>query len=127
MPDAHREFRAGPALIAMNIGAAVLFALAGIVTYRDRGWTWVSIGMAIATLLGLVGVIERLVVRVQLDEDSLTVRTLRGERRYAKADIERLEEERGAAPALRLRSGTWLRLPAVDSGLGESVRTWLAD
>jgi hypothetical protein len=53
------------------------------------------------------------------------VTTLAGAKRYAIDDIERISEERGGPPMLLLKNGRWVKLPAVASSLGNSVRAWL--
>lgn len=103
-----------------------VFAAGALFVYRERGWEWVSIGLAVATVfLGLGSIVESLILRIELTDDSLVVTDLRGRRRYDIADIERVEEAKGAPPAIRLTNGRWVKLPSVGSSVGNSVRAWL--
>ncbi len=119
-------FTRGAPVLALVAGATLLFAGAAFVTYRQRGWTWVSGGLALATLVfGVGGIVESLVDRVTLAPDALVVRRLWGTTRYPVAEIERVEEAKGAPPAVLLRSGRWVRLPDVGDHFGNSARAWL--
>ena len=121
-----RVFRPGLVMLLIMIGCAALFATGALVTYRDRGWTWVSIGLAAGTVvLGVGGIIETLILRIELTDDAMIVTDLRGRRRYAMADIERIEEAKGVSPSLLLKDGRWVKLPSVGNNLGNSVRAWL--
>jgi hypothetical protein len=120
-----REFRAGVAITLLNIAATALFIAVAIVTYRVRGWNWVTIGMAGAVVVGILGIFESLVVRIQLTDDTMIVTDLRGRRRYPVTEIERIEEAKGVPAALLLKEGRWVKLPSVGNSLGNSVRAWL--
>ena len=124
MYKGRRDFRSGRTLVVLMVVATLLFAAGAVVTYRDRGWTWVSVSLAFTILLGIGGVIETLVVRVQLTDDALIITDLKGRHRYPAAEIERIEEARGVAPAILLTNGRWVTLPVGDS-IGNSVRAWL--
>ena len=103
-----------------------LFAAAAFFTYRERGWVWVSIGLACATvILGLGSILESLILRIELTQDTLIATDLRGRKRYALTEIDRVEEARGCPPALLLKNGRWVKLPSVGSNVGNSIRAWL--
>jgi hypothetical protein len=125
MYNGRREFRAGVAATLLTIAATALFSTAGIVTYRISGWSWLTIGMVVAVIIGVLGIVESLVVRIQLTDDEMIVTDLRGRRRFTVAEIERIEEAKGGPPALRLKEGRWVKLPSVGNSLGTSVRAWL--
>jgi hypothetical protein len=126
MYKGRRVFRSGPIIVLLVFGATVLFAVAAFAAYRHAGWNWVSIGLAAATVvLGFGGILESLILRIELMDDVMVVTDLRGRRRYGIADIERIEEAKGGPPAIRLRDGRWVKLPSVGSELGNSVRAWL--
>ena len=113
MYKGRRVFRLGPGWIVFFAGLIALFAVGAYVTYRERGWTWVSVGLALAAVfLGLGSIIETLVLRIELTEDALLVRDLRGRRRYGRNDIERVTQEKGVPPDPAAR-------------LPNSVRAWL--
>jgi hypothetical protein len=126
MYKGRRVFRPGPIIVLLVIGATVLFAAAAFAAYRHAGWTWVSIGLAAATVvLGFGGIVESLILRIELTDDAMLVTELKGRKRYGIADIERIEEAKGCPPAILLKGGSWVKLPSVGSDLGNSVRAWL--
>ena len=113
-------------MLLLFVGLTALFALGAWMTYRERGWGWVSISLACATVvLGLGSILESLILRIELTDDAMIVTDLTGRKRYSKADIEGIREAKGVAPTLLLKGGRWIRLPVVGSSLGNSVRAWL--
>ena len=112
-------------MVIMSVVVAVLFAAGAVMTYSARGWTWVSIGLACATVAGLGAIVESLVLRVRLTDDALLVTDLRGRRRYPLSEIAEVGEAKGAPTSIRLADGRWVSLPAVGSSLGNSIRAWL--
>ena len=85
-----------------------------------------AIGLTGATvILGLGSIIETLVVRIELTDEALIATDLRGRRRYAREDIERVGEAKVSPPSLLLKVGTWVHLPSVGDSVGNSVRSWL--
>ncbi len=120
-----RDFRAGRAIVIISVLVALLFATGTVMTYRLRGWNWVSIGLACATVAGLGGIVESLVLRVRLTDDALLVTDLRGRRRYPLAEITKVEEAKGVPTAILLTDGRWVKLPGVGNSLGNSIRAWL--
>ena len=125
MYNGRRDFRAGLLMTLLSAGATLLFAAVTYLTYRTRGWTWVSMGMAGAVIIGIGGIVESLIVRIQLTDDAMIVTDLRGRKRYSITDIERIEETKGGPPAILLKQGRWVKLPSVSVSLGNSVRAWL--
>jgi hypothetical protein len=120
-----REFRLGPGFILFYVLLTLFVAAGAVMTYRERGWNWVSLGLAGATVLGLGAIIESLILRIQLTDDALVVTDLRGRRRYPMKEIARVEEAKGVSPMLVLADGRAVRLPSVAGNLGNSVRAWL--
>jgi hypothetical protein len=126
MYEGRRVFTRGRLTLAGVSVATALFAAGTVVTRNLRGWDPVSIGFAIVTVVfGLGGIVETMVERVVLEADTLMVRRLWGTRRYAIADIDRVEEAKGVVPAIRLTDGRWVRLPDVGPHFGNSARAWL--
>ena len=125
MYNGRREFRLGVGFVILYLCITALFATGALITWRERGWTWVSVGLAAMTLVSVGAIVETLVLRIRLTDDALVVRDLRGTRSYAKRDIEGIAEAKGASPNLRLKGGSWVRLPSVAGSLGNSVRAWL--
>lgn len=120
-----RDFRLGPGFIVFYGLLTLFFATGAMMTYRHRGWSWVALGLAGATLLGLGAIIESLILRVELTDDALVVTDLRGRQRYPRAAIAGVEEAKGVSPMLLLTNGRAMRLPSVGGSLGNSVRAWL--
>ena len=113
-------------MTVLLVGVTLLFAVVAYGAYRSGGWTWVSIGMALtAALIGVGGIVESFVQRIELTEDAMVVTRLTGRTRFAIEDIERISEEKGGPPAIRLKDGRWVKLPSVGANLGNSVRAWL--
>ena len=109
----------------MTIGATALLTAVAVIAYRARGWSWITIGLAVAVVVGVAGIVESLIVRIELTDDMMIVTDLRGRRRYALTEIERIEEAKGGPPAILLKEGRWVKLPSVGNGLGNSVRAWI--
>ena len=113
-------------MTVIYVACTALFAAGALVTYREGGWTWVSIGLAAATVgLGLGSILESVILKIELTDDAMVVTDLRGRRRYEIAAIERIHEAKGVTPVLALKDGSSVKLPSVGSDLGNSVRAWL--
>jgi len=126
MYKGRRVFRIGRGMQLVFVGLTALFAAGAWMTHRQGGWGWVSIGLAVATVvLGFGSILESLVLRIELADDAMIVTELTGRRRYPKTDIDRVAEAKGVSPSLLLKSGRWVKLPSVGSDLGNSVRAWL--
>ena len=121
-----RVFRSSPGFVLLYMGITGLVAAGALMTYRARGWTWVSVGMLFATVvLGVGSIIESLVLRIELTNDAMLVTRLTGQTAYHIGDIERISEEKGGPPYLFMKDGRRVKLPSVASSLGNSVRAWL--
>ena len=126
MYGGRRVFRMGRGMSLLFVGLTALFALGAWMSFRARGWGWVSIGLiGAAVVLGLGSILESLVLRIELTDDAMLVTELTGRKRYPKADIDGIQEAKGVSPTLLLKGGRWVRLPSVGSDLGNSVRAWL--
>jgi hypothetical protein len=113
-------------MVLLLVGVTALFAVATFMIYRERGWTWVSAGLGASTVIfGLGGIVESLILRIELTDDAMIVTGLKGKRRYEIGAIERIHEAKGVTPVLELKDGTAVKLPSVGSDLGNSVRAWL--
>ena len=120
-----RDFRTGRGTVILSIVVAAVFATGTAMTYRERGWTWVSIALGCGTIVAVAGVVESLVRRVRLTDDGVVVTDLRGHRRYPATDIVGVEEAKGTPTTLTLTDGRCVPLPPVGSSLGNSIRAWL--
>ena len=122
-----REFRAPTSTLVAVLLSEALFLAGAVMTYRLRGWTWVSIGLALASVMGLAAIVETLILRVRLTDDALEVTDLRGRRRYPRTEITQVEEGKGVPTSIRIGTGGWIKLPGVGSSLGNSIRAWLRE
>jgi hypothetical protein len=112
-------------MLIVSMLVAALFATGAVMTYRLRGWTWVSVGLACMTVVGVGAIVESLVLCVRLTDDAVIVTDLRGRRRYPLTEITKVEEAKGVPTAILLMDGRWVKLPAVGSSLGNSIRVWI--
>ncbi len=113
-------------MLLLLVGLTALFAAGAFAIWRASGWNWMAVFLAGAALiLGMGGIAETLLLRIELTDDAIVITDLRGRRRYAIADIERIEEAKGVPPAIRLKDGRWVKLPSLAANLGNSVRAWL--
>jgi hypothetical protein len=120
-----REFRGGRWMVIAMVFCTALFAVAMVFIQRQRGWGLVSIGMSVATVISLAGIVESLVKKIELTDDAIVVTDLRGRKSYAATAIDSIHEARGVESVLRLKDGRVVKLPSVGSELGNSVRAWL--
>ena len=125
MYNGRRLFKHGPGTTIVMVSTTALFGAVTLVSYAARGWTMVSMGMGVAVCIGIAAIIESRIARIEITDDALVVRDLRGTRRYAIGDIEKVEESKGAPTAIKLKSGPWVKLPSVGSDVGNSIRAWL--
>ncbi|HEX7337137.1 MAG TPA: hypothetical protein VF252_08015 [Gemmatimonadales bacterium] len=94
-------------------------------TYREQGWTWVSLGLAGMTVASLGAIVEALILRVQLTDRALLTTDLRGRRSYPREEITRVEQAKGVPTVIILTDGRVVRLPPVGNDIGNSIRAWL--
>jgi len=120
-----RDFRSGSAMVIVCVVVTLIFAAGAIMTYRQSGWSWVSIGLVLGAVFSVAGIIEALVFRVQLTDDTLLVTDLRGRRSYHKSEITGVEEGKGMPTYIILATGRGVALPPVGSSMGNSIRAWL--
>jgi hypothetical protein len=123
--NGRRVFKHGPATTIVMVATTALFAAVSIVSYAARGWTMVSMGMGVAVFIGLAAIVESRIARIEITDDALIVTDLRGRKSYAINDIERVDEAKGTAAAMRLKSGRIVKLPSVGSNIANSIRAWL--
>ena len=119
------EFTQGRGFVILHVVLTLLFATGMVYMRRAEGWSWGALTFAGMTVLGLGAIVETLVLRIDLTNDALVVRDLRGRRAYPRDQIERIAEAKGSPPSIQLKGGRWVRLPSVGSNLGNSVRAWL--
>lgn len=64
-------------MVFVMLIVTALFAVVAVVVYRSAGWGWLSVGMALATVVGLGGIIESLVLRILLRDNETNSQILR--------------------------------------------------
>ena len=96
----------GYIMIGISVLVAMVFATGAAMTYRLQGWNWVSLGLAGMTVLSLAGILEALIVRVQLTDEALLMTDLRGRRSYPLKDITGVGEGKGVPTAIFLGGRT---------------------
>ena len=115
-------------MLVVAIVAASLVIAGLLFTYSQSGWTWLSLGFAGMTLVGIGGVVEVATSRVTLHGDALECGNLWSRRRYPVGDIASVTWEKGGGVALKLKAGGWAQLPELgynSQGLTNTVRAWL--
>jgi hypothetical protein len=112
-------------MLIVCVVVTIIFAAGAVMTYRQGGWSWVSIALACGAAFSVAGIIEALLFRVQLTDDALVVTDLRGRRRYPKSEITGVEEGKGIPTYIILANGRGVALPPVGSSIGNSLRAWL--
>lgn len=123
--EGRRSFRTTRAQLAATIAAELLFVSGAVYTFRTGGLSVTSAVLALLALVGLAGVLEALVRRVELTDDALLVRDLLRRRRIPREEIAGVEEARGVPTVLVLRTGPAMKLPDVGHAIGTSIRAWL--
>lgn len=121
-----RVFRVHPLAIWIVVASIALFAAGAVYMFlygKSPLTTW---GLAGMTVLGVVGLVDWLVTRVDLLDDAIVVRTLWSRRSYPRAEIEGAAEAKGVSAALVLTGGRFAKMPEnIGPGFGNSVRAWL--
>ena len=112
-------------MVGLTVVVTLIFAAGAFMTYRERGWYWVSVGLVCGALLGLGGIVEALIFRVRLTDDALLVTDLRGTRQFLKSEIRRVEQAKGSPTYIVLNDGRGVKLPPVGYEIGNSIRGWL--
>ena len=119
------EYRAARWLIWAAIAVSILFGLVALAAVLDRDIPsyvlWVGV---VGVLLGIGGVIEAMVGRVVLEDDRIVIRQWFRTERLPLADVAAVSLE-GGCVSLRLKTGTWKRLPewlGANRSLGRLLR-----
>jgi hypothetical protein len=110
---ATRVLRPTPWLWSLAVIATLVFIAGFVSSYRQSGWTWVSLSFGGMVLIGCVAVVELATARVALSDDALEIRSLWLRRRYPVTDIVSVTWETGAGVSVRLSSGAWARVPVT--------------
>lgn len=127
-PKARASFRCTKTLFFLAVGVTVLFSSLLAHTVRSHGLTWEALAFGALTAMAAAGVAEVLWMRVTLEPDAILIRARGSKRRIDRAEIETVTWEAGAGVALRLKNGSWVKLPDTghgSMGVANSVRAWL--
>jgi hypothetical protein len=124
--SADRVFRASPLYLAYLGLQAALLGGATWLLWRQGGWDWLTITLALVTVvIGGGGLAEAWRTRIDLRDDALVITTLWGIRHIARRDIATVRAERGSPPAVQLTDGSWVRLPSLGKQVARAVGAWL--
>jgi hypothetical protein len=123
-----RVLRIRPWLAVVVVAANALFLGGAASTYAESGWTLTSIGFGVLSAVGVIGILELLLSRIVLQEDSLETYGLLSRRRYSASQIRSVKWEGGSGVALELSQGGWAKLPELgynSQSLANTLRAWL--
>ena len=105
------EYRASPWLLGMAVAASLLFAaLALAAVVFPKVSLFAGLVGAAGVLAGAGGVVELLTGKVRLETDGLVIVHWFRTERLRLADIEKVSLD-GGQTSVRLKTGTWKRLP----------------
>jgi hypothetical protein len=120
-----RVFRS-PGWVLATVTVATLLPAAGAwFTFRERGLTLLSLGLAAFAVLGVGGIFETIAQRVELSDEALHLTRWWVRRSYPRESIARVAHEKGTDPAMQLTDGRWVKLPPVGAHMANSIRSWL--
>jgi hypothetical protein len=123
--EAVRIFRVSPWVLGIVLlGMLISFSGAWLM-YRQGGfsvWFWLSAALAAFFVAGLV---DALVSRIVLDQESLQVIELLSRRRYARGEIVEVKFEKGAGIALKMVNNAWVKLPGLANIHHNTIRAWV--
>lgn len=108
---------------ALCVGAILMT----LVSYRAQGLSVYALGFGAFSLLVLVGLADAVMTRVTVDEGGLTRVAGFRRLRIPRHDIESVTWEAGAGVAVRLKRGSWVKLPEIGNSQARanSLRAWL--
>ena len=120
-----RVFRIHPVAIWIVVASIALFATGAVYMFLYGKSPFTAWGLAGMAVLGVVGLVDWLVTRVELLDDEIVVRTLWSRRSYPRAEIESVYEAKGVPSALVLTGDRIVKMPDIGPSFGNSVRAWL--
>jgi hypothetical protein len=80
------------------------------------------------TLLGVLGIVETLVTRVELHDDHITAVDLFRRRVYPRSDISSVTWAKGSPVSIQLKGSTWVNLPSTGHASPKvvgAIRAWM--
>jgi hypothetical protein len=115
-------------LIGASAASALLFlsGLSGSLYLRAPGWS--SVAFAVLSVVGVLGVVDVARRRVVLTGTELRIISMWSQRVYARDTIASVKWEGGVGVALKLASGSWVRLPELgrnSQSVANTIRAWL--
>jgi hypothetical protein len=134
MSDRRRRYRAvirySPFLRGFIGLAGVAFVWASIALLLAEGITVLSVGGIACALVGLAGMAETLLGRVELGPDRLSIVGPLSRREYPRSDIESVKWLKHRGLFLLFRNGKPVEVPWVGpifGNVGPEIRAWLKD
>jgi hypothetical protein len=91
------------------------FAVIVLLKFRRNGWAasgWMDVGFYLIAPIAIALIGNLFFAGVTIDEEAIEMAGLFSRKRFALADIEKVETAKGADVKLRLRDGRWVSLPS---------------
>jgi hypothetical protein len=111
------------ALVTMIFVAGLTFSYV-----NDGPRSWPFVGFLALTLLGVLGIVETWVSRVELHDDHIRVVMLFKRRQYARGDVTSVTWAKGSPVSIQLNGTRWVDLPNMghaSTKVAGAVRAWL--
>ena len=110
MSDPSLVYLPTPTFRILVAASTVLFLIVAAITAVTDQATWVVAGLAVCTLLGVLGMVESFISSVEVGASDVTVRSLRGVKRFAFSAIEEVRLEAGQVH-VKIRGAGWEHMP----------------
>jgi hypothetical protein len=108
--------------------AAVVFIGGFASTYGSAARGFTFYGFLVLSLIGVLGIAESLITRIELREGNLKIVGLAGTKRYARSSIESVSWAKGCPVSLRMVDGGAVDLPNTGHSttkVAGALRAWL--
>lgn len=106
---------------------AVGLIIGSILYYRSEGLSLMFALMTAFGLFAIVGIADSLSTSVRLYSDSLVIMSNFRRRAIPRSELEHVTWEGGVGVSLRMKSGSWVKLPDVGNSqsVTNSIRAWI--
>jgi hypothetical protein len=95
---------------------------------NDGARSWQFISFLALTLLGIAGIVETWISRVELHDNHIRVVTLFERRLYSRGEVTTVTWARGCPVSIQLNGTTWVHLPNTghaSTKIAGAIRAWL--